>query len=386
MTRALAALLVLTAACTNDVQVGQPLRRVLDVPPDRPGALDVLFVIDPGTSADAGAFFDELQTRLGDSLPDLHVGVISSELARNAQPAGCDGEHNGALRAGDGTCTANGARFLVDAASGNGLRVRNYDGAIGGAFACLADLPASTCSASQPMTALRVALGVDSLEGLPAANQGFLRNDAMLLVVVVSSRDDCSPDPLQPQFFSPGEFGSKPIAERCHDAQAKTDGPLVAPSAIADDVRALKRDPSMVMIAGVFAPPSGACASNAEPGVRLSVLMGELPSRYAYASICDGGPADQMRAIAHSVARVLGRSHCLLGPLPSHAACRAYAETDLEQRSIPRCDASTGGSCFTLGASDSCSDTATGLDAEPTPRSVPAGAHFVVECAAPPGL
>lgn len=411
MRRAIALLFAL-AACTDDVQVGQPLRRVLDVTPDPPAAVDVLFVIDPAADADttsaraaligaAGdALFGELERRLG-ALPDLHVGVISTEVAHAGLPAGCDGGHVGALRSGDG-CTNNGGLFLADAPAG-AQRLTNFSGSLGDAFACLADLPPSTCAVAQPIAATRAALGA----GAPGVNRDFLRDYAMLLIVYVTTRDDCSSD--LPSFYSAGEFGSKPLDSRCFAEGARCaagvcapidDGPLVSATALAGELRALKRDPSMVMVAGVFAPPTSAgsidrgggdlvpispCGGRAAfPGVRLASLFGEFPSRYAYASICDGGAAEQLRAIAANVARVLGRTPCVLGPMPPRVPCRAFAETDAARRAIPSCDDAPGGACFRVAPADACADTASGLAATATE---PLGdAHFIVECAAPPGL
>jgi hypothetical protein len=411
MRRALLALLAI-AACTDDVRVGQPLRRVLDVPPARPTALDVLFVVDPAADADASAaraalvaaagdaLFGELEHRLG-ALPDLHVGVISSEVAQGGLPVGCDGAHVGELSAGAGGCTTNGGRFLASQPAGDNP-VRNFAD-LGAAFTCLASLPPSTCEVSQPIAATRAAL----VDHPPDVNRDFVRADAMLLIVFVTSRDDCSSD--QPSFYNPGEFGSTPLDSRCFAAAARCAGGACVPrddgvlASIPDVAAALRKlkpdDDSLVMVAGVFAPPTTSgmidrgggdlvpaspCGARAAvPGVRLSALAGEFTSRYAYASICDGGAADQLRTIADGVARVLDRSHCVLGPLRADSPCRAFAKIDKTLAPIPSC-ADSGGDCFRLAPAPACADTASGLAA--SPDMPPDRAHLVVECAAPAGL
>ena len=397
--------LIVLAACTNDVRVGAPLRKMLDVPPDPPAALDVLFVIDPTSSATqdrealiaaAGdAVFGELERKLG-ALPDLHVGVISAEVAQGGLtgtlPIGCDDTHDGALRTGQGFCANVSGHFLIDAPGSDGGRVRNYTSSLGDAFSCLADLPASTCAVAQPIQAVRDALGRNA----PGVNADFLRDYAMLLVVFVAPRDDCSSDLLS--FYAPGEWDSMPMDARCFGeaaacddgghCDARADGALVEIPRIADELRALKRDPSMVMIAGVFAVPDrvtlvtqsagdvvpAPVCGGAMPAPRLAALAQEFPARYAYAPMCGGDATAQLRAVTDVAAGVIGGGHCLIGPVPQQAPCRAYAETDVARARIG----------FTIAPTDACAGFESGLAA--TPTDPPGDAHFVVECEAPPGL
>jgi hypothetical protein len=429
MARAVAlAAVVLAAACTVDAPVGRPLRRVLDVPPTRPEALDVLFVVDPSlyvvdpvTSTSRGqALMATAEAQLFarfDKLPDLHVGVISSEMQTGGLPAACDGAHNGVLRDGDGACVQHNARFIIDTPAGVAPPVTNYTGTLGDAITCLAALtPSPDCHVSQPLAAARAALQ-------PGANLDFVRARAMLLVVFVTDRDDCSAD--VPSFYQDGEFGSLPIIDRCFAAAARCDedatsagvkhgcrarddggGGLSSIDAFVDELRALKDDPSMVMVAGIFAPPDAvvlaprgddlvpgsSCATGAAaPSFRLAWLAGQFPSRYAFASICGGagGPGGEpMGRIGRTVAGVFDRSACVLGPLPANAPCHAYAERAGGRLTIPPCerpDPSAGGTCFYVAPdAERCADTESGLAAVAV--SPPPDAHFVVECVAPDGL
>jgi hypothetical protein len=404
-----AALLVLAAACTNDVTVGAPLRRVLDVPPDPPAALDVLFVVDPAAGSAAArasliaaagdAVFGTLTDRLG-RLPDLRVGVISSEVASGGLPAGCDAADSGALT----TCASVTGHYLIDTPNSDGSRLRNYSGTIGDAVACLADVPPSACAVSQPITAVLAALGPEA----PAGNADFLRDRAMLLVVFVAPRDDCSAQ--SPAFYDTTGEVMSPLDGRCFaaattcdggDCAVRDDGGLISIAGAADALRRIKKsDPTMLMVAGVFAPPgpvqlvdrgagdvvpASACAGvEAAPGFRLAALAGEFSSRYAFASMCGNDPAAELHRITGAVADVMSGDHCVLGPLPPRVPCRAYAATDAARTPIPACGDTIGGNCFTIAPADACAGTDSGLAASPT--SAPPGAHFVVECASPDGL
>jgi hypothetical protein len=419
VTARVAALLFLAAACTNDVTVGEPLRRVLDVPPDATNMLDVLFVID--RSADATAqraalvagindgLFDELASRFGNVLPDVHVAVISSEVAvpdgsGGSLPAGCDIADTGRMT----SCTGIQSHWLDDAPNSDpeAPRIGNHPGiAFPDAVACLADLPPSSCAVSQPIAAVQGALGA----GAPAPNAGFLRDGALLLVVFLAPRDDCSA--RAPSFYQNGEVPTPVLDGRCFAASTTCAGGDCAVSngggliSIADATKALelKTDKTQVMVAGVFAPPgpvslvdrgggdfvpSSACAGvDAAPGFRLAAVAGAFSSRYSFASLCDQDPAGELRRIGSQVADLMQRSDCVIGPVPPHATCRAFTAVDLQgpHTPVPACGDGIGGECFTLQPSDACADTESGLAATLTGAS-PSDAHFVVECAAPDGL
>ena len=71
---------------------------------------------------------------------------------------------------------------------------RNYTGNIADVFTCIAALGESGCGFEHQLAAVARALGADG-QPAPAENQGFLRADAFLFIVIVTNEDDCSAPP-----------------------------------------------------------------------------------------------------------------------------------------------------------------------------------------------
>lgn len=185
------------ASCTHDVTV---LDRA-DAPVARD--LDVLYVID---SSSARGNYDAMASQLATltarlaeidgQVPSLHVGVVTTDLGTrgrlDAQPGAAVGncagdgdagklvDYGGALLFGD---------FLQDLRGPGGTRIRNFDATLVQALGRLTnpgpDDLAAGCEFIQPLEAMRRALD-------PATNPGFIRPDAMLSIVFVTNRDDCS--------------------------------------------------------------------------------------------------------------------------------------------------------------------------------------------------
>ena len=89
-----------------------------------------------------------------------------------------------------GTCTATnleaGATYISD---DNG--VKNYTGQLEDVFTCIAAVGDSGCGFEQPLASVVRALGADGRPA-PPENQGFLRPDALLFIVLLTDEDDCS--------------------------------------------------------------------------------------------------------------------------------------------------------------------------------------------------
>jgi hypothetical protein len=190
--------LVLTS-CTHDIAVYERV----DVPAARD--LDILYVFD--NSSDRGSYdqmasqLDVLQTRLGEidgQVPNLHVGVVTTDLgsrgARDvvAAPAvgNCAGDgHAGQMMTFRGGGVPDGW-FLEDNRGPDGTRVRNFASndlvvELGVMTNPGAGVATNGCEFEQPLEAMRRALD-------PEANPGFLRPNAMLQVVFLTTEDDCS--------------------------------------------------------------------------------------------------------------------------------------------------------------------------------------------------
>ena len=135
-------------------------------------AINLLFVIDdsPAMAPLQGelatgyaAIVDRIEHATFDGLPDVHVGVVTADLA-----------DEGRLRRG---------RFLADALQFDDLRHRNYAGPLLDAFADLADVGTAGRAQTLPFEAMQRALS-------PYVNPGFIRDDAYLVVVFVTAGDD----------------------------------------------------------------------------------------------------------------------------------------------------------------------------------------------------
>jgi len=168
------------------------------VPSD--GQLDLLFVIDDSGAAAAQqklaaqipALMQVLQSLPG-GLPDLHVGVVSTDLGAGPDaPAGCTaaGDAGQFQIAPRGSCAATtlpaGTGFIS-----NTYGAANFTGPIENAVQCILPLGTGGCGFAQPLAAAARALGADGARP-PQLNLGFLRENAALAIVILSAVDDCS--------------------------------------------------------------------------------------------------------------------------------------------------------------------------------------------------
>jgi len=173
--------------------------------------VDVVFVID-----NSGSMLDE-QQNLVNSFPDFvsemqakledtesyHVGVITSDGNAFNTP-GCN-MHGALVTKTGGTGSSN--QTCTPYASG-----KNYmdeTDQLGQKFACAGQVGTMGDGNEQPMFALGQAL-TPAINGPGACNDGFIRPDALLVVVVITDEEDdheiaaCAQDP---QPGSPGEPG-----------------------------------------------------------------------------------------------------------------------------------------------------------------------------------
>ncbi len=200
-----------------------------DVPVTQNAKLDLLFVVD-----NSGSMFEE-QTSLKENfpqfmqqlagleggLPDIHIGVISTNVGVGTSWSGCtaDGDDGALLTNG---CAGIDGVFLEDVTGPNG-RVRNYQGALEDQFKCMAALGTRGCGAEQPLESLRRAL-----EPSNARNAGFLRPDSVLAIILITDEDDCSTRD-RALFTRPGStdsviFGCTEFGITCDQADLRTPG------------------------------------------------------------------------------------------------------------------------------------------------------------------
>ncbi len=429
----------LVAACGpgGDVVLGGDYKRVHDplvTPTDK---LDVLFVIDTSGSmmperealidAAGQQFIGQLAGDLGGP-PDLHVAFVSTDVSMAPlQVPGCaqGDERDGRFLIGDPggpeVCPIAG-RYLIDIDDGMGGRTVNYTGTFIDAFTCAANLGSIGCGFEQPLEAMRRAL-----DGRHPEHAGFLRNDALLLVVFVTDEDDCSaidvnlfgtPEadlshPLGPRTsFRCFEFGvvcdpddPRTLGEK-QRCESREDSAYVTPVGdYAAFLRALKPDPAMVMLAGIYGPvgpvavvpdPNMAaypylmptCSApgtnvEASPPIRLVQLADEFFSpRFVFASLCESAMSERLHKVSRSATGVMQGRPCLLGnvsPATTGERCRAFDVIGTTERTVPRCDGTTTTGCFEVAPSPQCDYTPSGLAASYR-GTLPAGHRMVVEC------
>ena len=177
-----------------------PERRVRrDVPAASNRNVDLLFLIDDSSSMRLSQ--DNLMRNfprsmnalenLPGGLPNVHIAVISSDMgAGDGSVAGCDTHRRQerdlpvqrrAAPARRPTCSA-GATYISNIGG-----VRNYTGNLADVFTCIAALGESGCGFEHQFAAITRALGADG-QAAPAENQGFLRPDAYLAIVMITER------------------------------------------------------------------------------------------------------------------------------------------------------------------------------------------------------
>ncbi len=369
--------------------------------------VDLLFVIDnsssmAGEQANWRTSFSPLSAfkNMFGGLPDLHLGVVSTDLGTGSFPLGsCDalGDEGRLLTSNcanpvgapylvdvsprgcditreiNNTCTASdcgpehcahepSTTFVVDSNTGC-PRCRNYSNeSLEDVFSCLADLGTSGCDFEQPLEAVYRAL-----EPSNDHNAGFLRDESLLGIMIISDEDDCSA--TSDQLYDPnldaddGPLG--PYASfRCFDhgiicdvngryatglrqgcVPREDDSSMLHPvSRYVSFLDGLK-DPQLVTVAvlgGALIPSSPgpgfdvdvqlddnsnpmvqwSCTTavdGASPGIRLHSLASafnepdELEA-WAYSSVCQADLTPAFAGIGHAMSAHLGPA-CLPAPL-----------------------------------------------------------------------
>ena len=382
-------------------------RVVAQVLPAESSAVDILFVIDDSKSMEdeqeqLGIWSSELFNVLSISgeLPDLHIGVTASSLpiAGSTQCTTGGGLHVGRALLSQG-------RFIRDVAGSSG-RVRNYSGTLTETFAQMARVGANGCGYEQPFEATRQALWT----------KDFLRDDALLLVVIVTDEDDCSArsstlfsdpyadacsklgTPTSYRCFEHGVRcydgkGSRAFGERRNCRPDESSAYVQSVSDFAEFLKSRKQNHAQVIVAGIYGKPnqvtaipdervesystprlanvcgaSGEEGDGATPAVRMNALMAAFGGRASHSSICERELSWAMRNMGLITRAAATRSHCLRGALVDtdanagiQPACRVVAkgiEGLLPTTSeVPPCDGAEGTRCFTVEYDAGCAET-----------------------------
>jgi hypothetical protein len=163
--------------------------------------VDILVVVDNSNTmqsrqtalaAQFGTLIDAL--KLGGTLPDLHIGVISTDLGAGSYSfTSCEktGGDGGKLKNTpmSTACTAPTNPWISHVGGVTNVPSGSTDPAqrVKDAFACIAQLGVGGCGFEQPLEAARKAL--DPAIGV---NPGFLRSNALLAILFLTDEDDCS--------------------------------------------------------------------------------------------------------------------------------------------------------------------------------------------------
>ncbi|WAS92069.1 hypothetical protein [Nannocystis punicea] len=176
-------------------------------PPPEPKAclkVDLLFVVDNSSSmkdeqdnlvASFPGFVQEIQQQLVDA-ESLHIGVVSTDKYEgNENP--CDGVLGGLITQTDGSNSSNA--YCGPYVSGKRYMTEQDD--LGTRFSCAAQVGTSGDSNEKPLQAALRALGSEL--GQPGAcNEGFVRQDALLVLVVITDEEEDGSSGDPPDWFN----------------------------------------------------------------------------------------------------------------------------------------------------------------------------------------
>jgi hypothetical protein len=344
--------------------------------------LDLLFMVDNSTSMEPlqqqllTNFPVLMQTlkNLPGGLPDIHIGVVSSDLGagqETAIPQCVPGGDKGILQNTPRVAGCQGPSDAFIAAS-EGETTKNYPGTIEDAFSCIAALGQTGCGYEHQLESVAVALGLRG--SAPVENAGFLRADAALGVVLITNEDDCSASP-DTQLFSTtstmvadqlgpessyrcNEFGHLCDGQRpprtghvagdtvmlnnCHSAE---DGVLYKVADYVQMFKSLKSDPGQVFISAITGPPTPygvewvnplistdpsawpevqhSCTLNsgefADPAVRISDLLAAFGANGSMSTICSASFAPALTDIGAALGHKFGPL-CLQSALADNSA------------------------------------------------------------------
>lgn len=355
------AFLPLVAACpgreVSRVDPGQNKQGYLPIRVDNNREVDILFVIDNSLSMDeeqdslSANFveFTNVLNAIDGGLPDVHIGVVSTDIGTGASGVCSPSGDNGTLQTAPRVagCSPPTDAYISDVLNPNtGMRERNYTDSLAETFSCIAELGTAGCGFEQPLESMRRALNGSNIN-----NAGFLRDNAYLAVILITDEDDCSTE-------NNGMFDRADTAElgpldsfRCFefgvecepDDDPRQPGPrqncvpressdyMYEVQEYIDFLADVKGDPNLVFVAGIIGnaspvvvgvdpmdneptlePSCSSAAGIAAPGVRLQAFLDGFPTQSTSTTICNENLSDALIQIADSLAVFVGNP-CLVG-------------------------------------------------------------------------
>jgi hypothetical protein len=394
--------------------------------------LDLLFMVD--NSLSMKGLQDKMAQRLPDfmkvledlpgGLPNLHVAVVSSSLATGAadnHQIGCGlgsppGDDGGRFQHAARCTGLNAGQTFIKAVPGG----NNFTGNLAEVFACIATLGDGGCGIEQQFQATKMALEKARNPADPD-NGGFLREDAILGVIMLTNEDDCSVD-FSSTLFDPNQIMlSDPLGGlqnyRCNEfghlcdgvppphqvsqsvtlnncVPAEDKGRLVRVADFVAYLKSLKPDPQRLFVAALAGDPSKytidaeprdlpnggkevqptirhSCTATdnpkddyADPPVRVAAFIRSFPeSNSKLASICEQNFQPAMEDIARALSALV-RPPCLEHPVALTAKGRPNCQVAVTSGGtardtlVPECTA--GGTVFPCWRLDQLADCPVG--------------------------
>jgi hypothetical protein len=344
--------------------------------------IDILFMVDNSKSMDQSqanlaanlpAFMDVLK-KLPDGLPDLHIGVVSSDLgAGDGSFTACSGNGDAGVfhSSPTGSCTATNLQPDATYISAPIGGTPNFTGDITAVFQCIAQLGAKGCGFEHQLASVARALGADGAPP-PQENQNFLRKDAYLGIVLITNEDDCSapmtffdndltlgsphgaafrcnefghlcsrnggpPEPPLRLSPNPADLTTTVAYDGCVSSEG--DGLLTPVTQFVQQIKALKDDPNnQILVASIQGPATpyvehwiapaetdtgpwpeiehscdgGTAVGYADPGVRLQQFVEGFGGNGLVYPICSDNFGPSLMTIATKLT-ILLRPSCITG-------------------------------------------------------------------------
>lgn len=256
--------------------------------------MDILFVID-----DSGSMSEE-QTNLANNFP-MFVDVLDEFTTEDGSPI--DYRLGVTTTGRDGTyiVTISGFPPIEENMDGDNGALRQQCGMprpwieradpdVSGTFSCEAQVGTSGPSVEMPLLMTEWAVTVRIEDG---TNAGFLREDALLAVVMLTDENDCSrtDDPIEEEIS--GDISAGAAMDQCDPTN-----PALVP--VGDSIAALdavKGDRGRWATAVIAGPGPGTCSSSfgeAQEATRLKELVDMAGDNAVFSSICEGDLASAL--------------------------------------------------------------------------------------------
>jgi hypothetical protein len=437
--------LALWACNANNLEAPNPLPeqqndQYYDVNPVRD--IDILFMIDdsPSMMEEQGnlkrnfpVFMDELK-KIPGGLPNVHIGVVTSDLGAGSLPlanGGCNriGGDRGIFQKPG--CGLDGNSLFIS--SFNNQTMNNFQGAIDTVFSCMASVGVVGCGYEHQLQATRVAL----YESVTPQNAGFLRDSAFLAIILITDEDDCSAPTDTMLFVDDKTFPMTTASFRCSQVGHLCDGksppvgvfdapldscmpnpggPLIKVQEIVESIRALKKRPDQqILVSGIFGWPgntTGAqyryvqtnqgidvapiCQSGngeAAVGLRLKQFVESFGAAGTFFSICQDDFSPAMKAIGEKLAAKLGNP-CISAPVVDTKPApgvqpdcqvidRIPATGGFKDEPLPPCTSgnrSASGACWNLVEDGTCGDSGFKIDVDRGGKLATPGTQQAIKC------